>query len=245
MTFALTGLAALLIAGVIAWKFFDASLGFAKQGWSFFSGLPEKFQTHRITETFLESITRIDSTDGDVLELATMETMETITKFDMKMALNDLLYLGTTESEIRTPVVYRFHLKLSDDWRLTTNGNVLRVVAPVIRPSLPPAIRTEGMEKHSESGWLRFNAAENLAALEKNLTPTLEKRAGSPAKIKQVREICRKSVAEFVRKWLLREEQWREGGITTIVVVFADEPEAGAPEKVEAATIHLHEPPLP
>jgi hypothetical protein len=111
------------------------------------SELPIKFQSQHITETFRESLTRIDSTNGDVLELATLESDETITKFDMRTLFNDVIYLGTSVAEIKVPAVYRYHLKLSDDWKLETNGNVVTVVAPVIRPSQPPAIRTEKMEK--------------------------------------------------------------------------------------------------
>lgn len=233
-TLGLTMIAAMIIAGIFVWKFLDAGL-------SFLDGLPEKFQAQHITQTFRESVRRIDSTQGDILELATMESDETISKFDMKTLFNDVVYLGTTESEIRVPAVYRYHLKLSDDWTVGTNGNVVTVIAPIIRPSLPPAIRTDRMEKKSESGWLRFNKDENLAALEKSVTPTLERRAGSPGKIRQVREACRKSVAEFVKNWLLKEEQWKQDSFAAIVVVFADEPEAKDLAKMKAmqATLSL------
>ncbi|MBX7212055.1 MAG: hypothetical protein K1X78_27360 [Verrucomicrobiaceae bacterium] len=240
-TLGLTFIAALIIAGIVVWKLVDASSGLAQQGLSFFSGLPERFQQQHITETFRESVTRIDPTHGDILEVATLEADETVSKFDMKTLFNDVLYLGSTFSEIKVPAVYRFHIKITDDWKLSTDGNVVTVVAPVIRPTLPPAIRTERMEKRSESGWLRFNKKESLAELEKNLTPTLERRAGSPGKIKQVREPGRKAVAEFVQRWLLKEDQWKPGSFGAIVVVFADEPEAKDLVKAKAlpATLRL------
>ena len=240
-TLALTTIAALIIAGIVGWKFIEASSHTADRGLSLLESLPEKFQAQHITQTFRESVTRIEPTRGDVLELVTLESDETISKYDMKTLFNDLVYLGTTVSEIKVPAVYRYHLKISDDWRISTNGNVITVVAPVIRPSLPPAIRTEKMEKKSESGWLRFNKEENLAELERSLTPTLEQRAGSPGKIKQVREASRKSVAEFVKNWLLKEQQWKQDGFAAIVVVFADEPEAKDFAKAKAlpATLNL------
>lgn len=246
LTAALTGLAALLILGIVAWKFLASSFDLAKHGASLLAGLPEKFQSQHITQTFRESLVKVTPTQGDILEVATVESDETITKYDMKTAFNDIVYLGTTVSEIKVPAVYRYHIRLSDDWKLRSHGNVVTVLAPVIRPSLPPAIRTERMEKKSASGWLRFNADENLAALERNLTPTLEQRAGSPGKIKLVREACRKSVAEFVRNWLLREQQWKRDGFTAIVVVFADEPEAKDFENLPAAqaTVTLDDKPL-
>lgn len=225
-TAALTVVAALIILGIVAVNFLNSSTGLIKSGMKALSELPVKFQSQHITETFRESLIQIDSTNGDVLELAVLESDETITKFDMRTLFNDAIYLGTSVAEIKVPAVYRYHLKLSDDWKLETTGNVVTVVAPVIRPSLPPAIRTDKMEKKSESGWLRFNREENLAELEKSVTPTLEKRAASPGKIKQVREASRKSVAEFVKNWLLREDQWNEDRLGAIVVVFADEPEA-------------------
>ena len=234
-------LALLAAAVMLGWKLLDASSGFATRGISFLEGLPGKFQSQHITQTFREALTRIDSTHGEILELAVLESDETISKYDMKTMFNDIVYLGTTVSEIRVPAVYRYHLNLSDVWKLDTEGNVVTVIAPVIRPSLPPAIRTERMDKKSESGWLRFNKEENLAALEKTLTPTLERRAGSPGRVKQVREACRKSVAEFVKDWLLKEQQWKQDGLAAIVVIFADEPEAMdlAKRKAMQATLHL------
>lgn len=216
---ALTFLAAVIIGGVIAWKVVDSGFGLK---W-----LAEHFQKQTITESFRENVKRIASTQGDVLELATMETEETVTKYDTKTLFNDAVYLGTTVAEIRAMVVYRYHLKLSDEWKLAVENGRCVVIAPAIRPSLPPAIRTETMEKKAEAGWLRFNAAENMAELEKGLTPMLERRAAVPGKIKHVREASRTSVAKFVQNWVLKEQKAQDqGGIREIVVIFPDEPAA-------------------
>jgi len=215
----LTLLAAVIIGGLVLWKAVDAGFGMK---W-----LAEHFQKQSITEMFRENVKRIASTNGDVLELATLETEETVTKFDTKTLFNETVYLGTTVSEIRSMVVYRYHLKLSDEWNLTVENGRCVVISPSIRPSLPPAIRTDTMEKKSEAGWLRFNAAENLAALEKGFTPLLERRAAVPSKIRAVREASRQSVAKFVQQWVLKEQkEVEQGGIREIVVVFPDEPAA-------------------
>jgi hypothetical protein len=42
-------------------------------------------------------------------------------------------------------------------------------------------------------------------------------------------------VAEFVKNWLLKEQQWKQDGFAAIVVVFADEPEAKDLAKANAA----------
>jgi len=224
-TLLLTFLAAGIIAAVVMWKLVDSGFGMK---W-----LAEHFQQQTIAESFQENVKRIASTNGDVLELATLDIEETVTRFDSK-TLFDVVYLGTTESEIRAMVVYRFHLKLSDDWKLSEKDGRCVVVAPTIRPSLPPAVRTETMEKKSEAGWLRFNAAENLSALEKSLTPILERRAGAPSKIRNVREAARTSVAKFVQQWLLKQQKdLEQGGIREIVVIFPDE--SAAKDEREAA----------
>ncbi|MFA6546575.1 MAG: hypothetical protein WCS99_19320, partial [Limisphaerales bacterium] len=97
------------------------------------------------------------------------------------------------------------------------------VRAPAIRPSLPPAIHTDQMRKRSEAGWARFDAGEQMAELERSLTPRLTRHAADPRRLALVREECRKTVAEFVRDWLLREDHWRKDRFDSIKVVFADE----------------------
>jgi hypothetical protein len=212
----------LIFAG-LAFCFFST----LKQAATWLSELPTRLVQQEISTTFRHSITKIASTKGDILEVASMQTDETVTKFDMKSAFNQALYLGTTISEIRTPVVYRYHIRLSDPWQLSLEEGVCTVSSPTLRPTLPPAIRTEGMEKKSEAGWLRFNAAENLAALENELTPALEKRAGNQAHLNLVREAARKSVAEFVKAWLLKEGKPHQEDVRSITVIFPDEPQTG------------------
>jgi hypothetical protein len=80
------------IGAIVVWKVVDSGFGMK---W-----LAENFQKQTITEAFRENIKRITSTNGDVLELAVLDTEETITRFDSK-TLFDVVYLGTTESEIR------------------------------------------------------------------------------------------------------------------------------------------------
>lgn len=211
-------------SGVIAWRFvrsFGLGMDWLRAG----------LVTQNINETFRESVTRIASTNGDILEVATLETDETVTKYDVKSLFNQSVYLGTTVAEIRVPVVYRYHIRLSEGWTLRVENGQCIVHAPAMHPSQPPAIRTQAMEKKSEAGWFRFNAAESLAELEKSLTPTLEKRAGNRSHLNLVREPARKSVAEFVKKWVLSQNADALGSnsIRSITVVFPDElPPPGA-----------------
>jgi len=185
--------------------------------------IARNFLTGNITHTFRESIPQITSTQGDILELAVFRCDETFKRADEKWAGWGWVYLGTTVAEIRVPVSFRYHLRLSDPWRLAARGQVCMVLAPQIRPSLPPAIHTAEMERRAESGWARFDKNAQLEVLERSMTPSLEQRAGDTAHLQLVREACRHSVAEFVKKWLMREGQWKSDHFTSIVVVFPDE----------------------
>jgi hypothetical protein len=185
--------------------------------------IARNFITGNITHTFRESIPQITSTRGDILELAVSRCDETFKRTDEKWAGWGWVYLGTTIVEIRVPVTFRYHLRLSDSWRLAARDQTCLVLAPRIRPSLPPAIHTEEMERRAESGWARFDKNEQLDELERGMTPSLEQRARDAAHLQLVREACRQSVAAFVRKWLMREGQWRSDRFTSIVVLFPDE----------------------
>ncbi len=185
--------------------------------------IAEKFRSGTITTTFIDGLANAEASRGGVLELATSRSHEFFRREDSRQVLWGWVDLGTTVSEIRVPVTFRYHLKLSDPWKLTTRGNVCIAVAPSIRPSLPPAIHTDLLEKSSESGWARFNKAENLEELEKQLTPMLQARASDRRHLRAVREECRKASADFVRTWLMREDHWRKDRFTAVVVLFPDE----------------------
>jgi len=187
------------------------------------ASLGENFRTGTITHTFVSSIPEIEGTGLGNLELATVEVNEIISVTDEARILWDRVSLGETVSEIRVPVNYRYHLQLADPWRIEVSGQTCVVRSPRIRASQPPAIDTERMTKRSESGWLRFNAAQQLDQLERSLTPTLEIYAEDPRHLDLVREQARRTVAEFVRIWLLTEDHWREDRFHSIVVLFEDE----------------------
>jgi hypothetical protein len=196
--------------------------------------LAERFKSGRITTTFIAAIPRLQP-GGPLLELAAFEATETFARTDERTVLFDLVRLGKTVTEIRVPVTYRYHLRLSDPWHLEVRDSVCLVRAPRIRPTLPPAIHTDRMEKRSERGWLRFNVEQQMDELERSMTPTLKTRAASRETLEFVRETCRWRVAEFVRGWLLREDQWRADRFTAVTVVFDDE--AGVDPGAQSPTL--------
>jgi hypothetical protein len=202
------------------------------------ASIGERFHTGTVTRTFITSIPKIHGTGLGNLELAIVEVEETISQADERRIFWDRFSLGETISEIRVPVTYRYHLRLADAWEIEISGQTCIVHAPRVRASQPPAIHTERMTKRSESDWLRFNADQQLEELERSLTPTLEEYAEDERHLNLVREQCRRTVAEFVRSWLLMEDHWRDDRFRSIVVVFEDEAVA-EPTQLMRPTLEL------
>ena len=96
------------------------------------------------------------------------------------------------------------------------------MVAPAPVPSLPPAIHSDGIERRSQADWLRFDAGERLAELERQLTPLLIQRADGPAHRALAREPARRTVERFALQWIAIERD-DVGPIRAVVVRFADE----------------------
>jgi hypothetical protein len=189
------------------------------------------FKSGTITETFVSDIPSFRKDGGARLELVSFEAVEILRKSDELRIGWDLISLGTTVTEIRVPVTYRYHVRFDEPWLLEVEGQSCVVHAPAIRPSLPPAIDTGRMERYSERGWLRFNEDEQMEALERGITAALSQRAGDPRHLEMVRERCRLEVADFVRSWLLREDHWREDRFRSVTVIFADETAVETPSR--------------
>ena len=58
-------------------------------------------------------------------------------------------------------------------------------------------------------------------------------RSFEPSHLRLSREACRQSVAEFVKKWLVKEDRWRTDGFSAIVVVFPDEGKFDSDDRLE------------
>ena len=189
----------------------------------------EKFRQGTITKTFIASLPRIEHSGSGRLELTTLETNERFRTEDKLSIWWDYVSLGTTVSEISVPVTYRYHLKLDESWSLAVSNQTCLVTAPKIRPTIPPSIDTGQMQKSTQNGWARFNADDQLDELEKSLTSTLVQYADDESRMILVREEARKTVATFVKNWLLKEDQWRKDRFHSVIVRFSDEPETETP----------------
>jgi len=178
-------------------------------------------------------IPEVISTKGDILELAVRNEKEVFKREAAKRIAWDKIYLGTTVSEIKVDATFRYHLKLSEPWKLAVKDNVCKVLAPQIHPTTPVAIDTSKMERSTSNGWALFDKDANLEELMKSISPALNERASDPKHMGLARDKCRESVGQFVRNFLLKKDYWRADGINAIVVVFPDEANIESLEELE------------
>lgn len=163
-------------------------------------------------------------TKGGLLEVSTVHSTE---RFDKKFVYSLFgVKVGETMPHIRVPAVYRYHIELAPEWKILRTDNVFTVVTPPVRPSLPVAVDFDHMEKDVGGTWilLPFNRGADLDSLEREIGLTLAGKAASRAYLQLQREEARKTVAEFVKKWLVTQAQWTTESRSTIRVYFADEP---------------------
>lgn len=214
--FMVLGVVFIVAATVVAFFFADAARQFLDK----FTG--GSFMTTKTTLKTEEILLEMRRTHGDELAVASpMIMMETFSKADVRFAAWGWVYMGTATSEIKVPATYRFHIKLSEIKQARIDDNVLVVTAPVIHPTLPVAFDTAKMEKKMDDTWLRFDAAQQLADLEKTVTPALAARA--KAHVNTVRENARKDIEEFVQKWIVETHPDYRDQIKAVKVIFPGE----------------------
>ena len=133
--------------------------------------------------------------------------------------------MGSTFSRVRVPAHYRYHVELAPEWRVRVlpDGGV-RVIAPRVLPSLPVAIDTAQIQTESRGLWSLFTGPAQVQALEKSITAQLARKAATAPMLERQREAARKTVGEFVTKWLMTQSEWRPHAGQPVQVLFADEP---------------------
>jgi hypothetical protein len=159
-------------------------------------------------------------TSGGRLEVATVTNTEAFTlEAPPKSVLG--VDLGKTFSHLQVKVIYRYHIEMAKQWPIQLTGSTAIVQAGEIKPTLPVAFDTTTMRKQTESGWARFDKHENLEELERQISPKLESRALGYKNL--ALESARKSVGDFVRTWLIKEQHLEQGGTHMITVLFPGE----------------------
>jgi hypothetical protein len=161
-------------------------------------------------------------TPGGLLEVSSMRMTE---QFDKRFVYEVLgLEVGETVAHVRVPATYRYHIQLAPLWKIERTDDVFRVVTPPVKPSLPVAVDLARLEQDEGGTWLLlpFNADKDREALMREITGKLAQKAASPAYLALQREDARKTVTEFVEKWLVTQEPWKSAKQPRIEVVFSD-----------------------
>ena len=204
------GVAALCVGAVL-------SLGYRKLGdFAFWSRSGGEVRSGMGTEILFMR------TPGGLLEVSSMRMTE---QFDKRFVYEVLgLEVGETVAHVRVPATYRYHIQLAPLWKIERTDDVFRVVTPPVKPSLPVAVDLARLEQDEGGTWLLlpFNADKDREALMREITGKLAQKAASPAYLALQREDARKTVTEFVEKWLVTQEPWKSAKQPRIEVVFSD-----------------------
>jgi len=208
------GLAILVLTGHFIWK--------SEQATAWLSGLFLRAPAETVTTSVGQIL--VMRTAGGTLEVARIKAYESLRRTDpgLKLAWG-LLDTGTTVSEIDVAVLFRYHIEMAKTWPVQCDRGTCVVRAGRIQPTLPPAIYSDEMRKRTESGWARFNKNENLAALERDMTSELEKRATTERNMLAATEAGRRTVAEFVKTWLMKSGLKPGEPAPGVVVLFPGE----------------------
>ena len=161
-------------------------------------------------------------TPGGLLEVSSFRSTE---QFDKRFLYEVLgLEVGETVAHVRVPATFRYHIELAPVWKIARTDEVFRVVTPPVKPSLPVAVDLAHLEQDEGGSWLLlpFNADADREALMRELTARLAQKATSPAYLALQREDARKTVTEFVEKWLVTQEAWKSARQPRIEVVFSE-----------------------
>ena len=86
------------------------------------------------------------------------------------------------------------------------------------------AIDTAQIQTESRGLWSLFTGPAQVQALEKSITAQLARKAVTAPMLDRQREAARKTVAEFVGKWLMTQSEWRPHAERPVQVLVAGEP---------------------
>ena len=179
----------------------------------------------RTVEVLLSTPDQVEvmRTKGGLLEVSSITAPETF-RSTKDHTVFSVFGVGQTISEIRVPAVFRYHIELAPEWKITRRGDQFIVIAPRVKPTLPVAIDTARLVGLSAGTWSIFTGRNELGVLQKSITQTLAVKAAAPGYIQFQREAARETVREFVSKWVLAQSRWKTGPKGEIKVFFADEP---------------------
>ena len=149
-------------------------------------------------------------TEGGLLEVSTAKAKEKITEVFPGLFFDTIV-------TVTVPATYRYNVELAPEWKFMRQDKLFVAVAPPVKPTLPVAIDTTGMTV--DINW-PFGTKERQQVIQR-ITPALQDKANSY--LRYQREQARKTIAEFVTKWVLGQNKWKDIKDLKVVVLFPDE----------------------
>jgi len=159
-----------------------------------------------ITSTFYEYTEKMKAVSNLMLvERSNIETVERVFSRELKLPFFATGLKSEAFLTIRCRVFYSYYVDMKGKWVLKLEGKTLFVKAPPLE-CLPPAIDTSKIERKTENGWLVFGEPELLKSLESDLSLELYRKAISPPSVQNVTPEARRSLEEFIAKWVVNEK---------------------------------------
>lgn len=158
-----------------------------------------------------------------------------VAKLDLGLRFTnvDERIFGTSTAEVRAGGTAFYYVPLlgpGAEWRIEAvekdGVRVCVVHAPALRVLTPINLDTRSLEIKTNTGALRNNRQEMTEAAIADITPRLNREALDQAVA--VRGAARKTIAAFVKNWLLNSGGWGDRKLNAIQVVFPGETPADA-----------------
>ena len=188
----------------------------------FLKHLGDSLTTTNTSSRIVVEIGRVASTDKTgPLIVAKQDIVLKFTNVDERL-------LGTSTADARVSATAFYYVPLLGPgavWKIETmekdGVRVCVVHAPPLRVLTPINVDTRTMEIKASAGTLRSNQQEMTEAALADITPRLNREALDQAP--NVRNAARKTIAAFVKNWLLNSNAWGGQKLNAIQVVFPDE----------------------
>ena len=167
-------------------------------------------------------------TNGGVLTIAWVKGYESFVKRSPSEAQLELpaggavtvpLPFGETVSAIRTAARFQYQIRLDKRWPIECSETQCVVRTGAVELAEPVATYHEETERKTESGWARFDKAENLEELNRSLGHGLVSRGNDPRNRDLGIREGRAEVEKFVREWMVKGAH----GARRIVVLYPGE----------------------
>lgn len=146
----------------------------------------------------------------------------------LKFTNVDERLFGTSSAEVKATAKAYYYVPLlgsGAEWKIEAmekdGVRVCIVRAPALRVLTPINVDTRAIEIKASTGALRTNGQEMTDAAYADITPRLNREAMDQAA--NVRHAARKTIAAFVKNWLLTSGSWGGQKMNAIQVLFPGE----------------------